>query len=273
MKKNKIISMLFIVVMMCIIFTACGSKEESADNEETVTADGEIEIGTVKVGASFTYYPFGYIDGEEKAGYEVDIWNEISERCGFEVEYVQAAFSGLFGMLDKGEIDTIANQISINEERKEKYNFSDVYCYSPLKLVVYEGNPENIQSLDDCVGKKVSVGVEGNEIDIINELYPNGEIELLHVETGHLLQVSAGKASACLQSAPTSAVQIKDNELPLEIVGESIYDELDAYPFAKTERGDAIREKVNAAIEEMHADGTLTEISMKWFDYDISSVQ
>ena len=94
-------------------------------------------------------------------------------------------------------------------------------------------------------------------------MYPNGEIELIPVETGNLLQVTTGKTSACIQGAAASSVEIKDNDLPLEIVGDAIYLEEDAYLFAKTERGDALRAKVDAALTEMHEDGTLTELSNK----------
>lgn len=161
-------------------------------------------------------------------------------------------------------------RVSKNEEREKSYNFSVPYCYNPLKIVVPKGNPENIHSLDDLVGKKVTAGVGGNEVDIINELYPNGEIELVPVETGNLLQVTTGKTSACVQGAAASSVEIKDNNLPLEIVGDPIYLEEDAYLFAKNERSDALRAKVDAALTEMHEDGTLTELSIKWFGYDIS---
>ncbi len=234
------------------------------------TAEDPKNPTTIKVGSSFSYYPFDYMDGDKKVGFEVDVWKEIGKRSGLEVTHVQAAYSGLFGMLDKGDIDTIANQVSKNPEREKNYNFSIPYCYNPLKIVVPKGNPENIQSLDDLVGKKVTVGVGGNEVDIIEEKYPNKEIELVPVETGSLLQVSTGKTSAVINGAAASAVEIKDNDLPLEIVGDALYLEEDAYAFAKTERGDALRAKVDAALKEMHEDGTLSELSNQWFGYDIS---
>lgn len=280
-------SILIIVLSLLLIFslTACSSgnsgsqesssegeksdKESSQSSESSEAAKAE-EPTTIKVGSSFTYYPFGFMDGEQKTGFEVDVWKEIGKRTGLEVEHVQASFSGLFGMLDKGEIDTIANQISMNPEREEKYNFSSPYCYNPLKLIVPKGNPENIQSLKDMVGKKVTTGIGGNENDIIKEMYPNNEIELVPVETGNLMQVIAGKTSATLQGAAAASVEIKDKNLDLEIVGESIYLEVNAYPFAKNERGNMLREKVSKAIEEMHVDGTMKELAIKWFGYDIS---
>ena len=214
------------------------------------TAEDPKNPTTIKVGSSFSYYPFDYMDGDKKVGFEVDVWKEIGKRSGLEVTHVQAAYSGLFGMLDKGDIDTIANQVSKNPEREKNYNFSIPYCYNPLKIVVPKGNPENIQSIE--------------------EKYPNKEIELVPVETGSLLQVSTGKTSAVINGAAASAVEIKDNDLPLEIVGDALYLEEDAYAFAKTERGDALRAKVDAALKEMHEDGTLSELSNQWFGYDIS---
>ena len=210
------------------------------------------------------------MDGEKKVGFEVDVWKEIGQRSGLKVEHVQAAFSGLFGMLDKGEIDTIANQISKNEEREEKYNFSIPYCYNPLKLIVLKGNPENIQSLDDCIGKKVTSGIGGNETDLIAKMYPNDQIELVPVETGNLLQVASGKTVACVQGVAAAAVEIKDHNLPLEIVGDMIYLEEDAYPFSKTERGGTLKAKVDSALTKMHEDGTLSRLAIQWFGYDIS---
>ena len=263
-KTKKILALLLTAALVGSAFMGCsnGNEPEASEDPSNPT--------TIKVGSSFTYYPFDYMEGDQKVGFEVDVWKEIGERSGLEVIHVQAAYSGLFGMVDKGDIDTIANQVSKNPEREKNYNFSVPYCYNPLKIVVPKGNPENIQSLDDLIGKKVTCGVGGNETDMLKEMYPNGDIELIPVETGNLLQVTTGKTSACIQGAAASSVEIKDNDLPLEIVGDAIYLEEDAYLFAKTERGDALRAKVDAALTEMHEDGTLTELSNKWFGYDIS---
>lgn len=262
-KAKKLVAFLFAAVMVGSVMAGCSQKETEVQEDPSNPT-------TIKVGSSFTYYPFDYMDGDDKVGFEVDVWKEIGERTGLEVIHVQAAYSGLFGMVDKGDIDTIANQVSKNEEREEKYNFTIPYCYNPLKIIVPEGNPENIQSLDDLIGKRVTCGVGGNETAMLQEMYPNGEIELVPVETGNLQQVISGKTSAVVTGVAAASVDIKDNNLPLEVVGEPLYIEEDAYLFAKTERGDALRAKVDAALEEMHEDGTLSELAIKWFGYDIS---
>lgn len=263
---KKLISMALIATTM-ISLVACSGKSGNKSEE----SKSKEKIEKVVVGANFAYYPFCYMDGEDYAGFEVDIWNEIAKREGIEVEFVSAAFSGLFGMIDKGKIDTIAQQVSKNEEREKTYNFSDPYCYSPLKFIVPKGNPKNIQTIDDLKGLSVNVGAGGNETDLLQEKYPNGEANIVILEANSLLPVSTGKTDCALMAEPSAAVEIKDSGYDLEIVGDPVYEEIDCYPFAKTDRGDAIRELVNNALKEMREDGTLAEISNKHFGEDITT--
>lgn len=76
---------------------------------------------TIKVGMSGKYFPFTFVKQDKLQGFEVDMWNQIGERTGYKVEFVTASFSGLFGMLETGRVDTISNQITITDERKAKY--------------------------------------------------------------------------------------------------------------------------------------------------------
>lgn len=69
------------------------------------------------------------------------------------------------------------------------------------------------------VRKKVACGIGGNETDLIAKTNPNGQIELVPAETGNLLQVAYGETVACVQGVAATAVEIKDPNLPLEIVG------------------------------------------------------
>ena len=85
---------------------------------------------TIKVGMSGKYFPFTFVKQDKLQGFEVDMWNQIGERTGYKVEFVTASFSGLFGMLETGRVDTISNQITITDERKAKYAFSQPYVYT-----------------------------------------------------------------------------------------------------------------------------------------------
>ena len=94
---------------------------------------------TIKVGMSGKYFPFTFVKQDKLQGFEVDMWNQIGERTGYKVEFVTASFSGLFGMLETGRVDTISNQITITDERKAKYAFSQPYVYDGAQIVVRKG--------------------------------------------------------------------------------------------------------------------------------------
>ena len=82
---------------------------------------------TIKVGMSGRYYPFTFQQNDKLQGFEVDVFNEIGKRTDHKIDYVTASFSGLFGMLEAGHLDTIANQITITPERLKQYDFSTPY--------------------------------------------------------------------------------------------------------------------------------------------------
>ncbi len=265
MKKRAIAALLTGIVAISML-AGCGEKEteKGEAKEESKIPD------TIIVASSGTYYPFGFMEEGEPKGFEIDIWDEIGERTGLKVERKFAAYSGLFGMLDKGDIDTIANQVSKTPEREESYIFSAPYAYSLPKIVVQKGNPLNIQTLDDLVGKEVIVATGAREADVVNELYPNGEITLVPYEGEELMDVENGKKPAAITTESATAVAIKDQNRNVEIVGAPIFIEENAYVFAKNERGMALQKVVDEAVKSMQEDGTLTELSMKWFGMDIT---
>ena len=79
----------------------------------------------LRVGMSGQYFPFTFVEQDELKGFDVDVMNAIGEELGRDIQYETANFSGLFGMLESGRIDTVANQITITEERQKAYIFSD----------------------------------------------------------------------------------------------------------------------------------------------------
>ncbi|WP_353094838.1 transporter substrate-binding domain-containing protein [Tissierella praeacuta] len=257
------------------MLTGCGAERSEKDiklasDDKKIEQEADVPTNVI-VASSGTYYPFGFMEEGKPKGFEIDIWDEIGKRTGLTVERKFAAYSGLFGMLDKGEIDTIANQVSKTPEREEKYIFSAPYAYSLPKIVVKKGNPENIHTLDDLIGKKVIVATGAREGDVINELYPNGEITVVPYEGEELLDVENGKMPAAITTESATAVAIKDQNRDVEIVGPPIYIEENAYVFAKTERGEYLQKKVDAAVKEMREDGTLKRLSEKWFGIDITT--
>ncbi|MGR5066135.1 amino acid ABC transporter substrate-binding protein [Photobacterium sp. DNB22_13_2] len=223
----------------------------------------------VKVGMSGRYFPFTFVKQDQLQGFEVDLWNEIGKRNDYNVEFVTANFSGLFGLLETGRIDTISNQITMTDERKAKYLFSQPYVVDGAQLVVRKGN-DAISGTADLSGKTVGVNLGSNYEQLLRKLDIDGNIKIKTYDTGIEHDVALGRTDAFVMDRLSSLELIKKANLPLELAGEPFETIENAWPFVQGEKGEKLRDEVNVALDAMREDGTLAEISIKWFDADIT---
>jgi len=224
---------------------------------------------TVKVGMSGRYVPFTFSEKDVLQGFEVDLWNEIGKRADYNVEFVVASFSGLFGMLEAGHIDTISNQITITPARLEKYVFTTPYVVDGAQIVVKKGR-DDIHSVKDLHGKKVAVNLGSNFAEILHSLDTKNEINIVTYDSGLVQDVMLGRADAFIMDRVGSAALIKKSGLPLQLAGQPIEQIKNAMPFLNKPAQLAIKDQVNTALLTMKNDGTLGKISVKWLGADIT---
>ncbi|GEA62525.1 amino acid ABC transporter substrate-binding protein [Vibrio comitans] len=223
----------------------------------------------VKVGMSGRYFPFTFVEKDKLQGFEVDIWDEIARRNDYDVKYVTSNFSGLFGMLETGRIDTISNQITATEARKAKYLFSDAYVVDGAQITVRKGNDE-IQGIDDLEGKTVAVNLGSNFEQLLRNHDKDNKIDIKTYDTGIEHDVALGRADAFVMDRLSALELIKKTGLPLQLAGEPFETIENAMPFVNNENGQKLQKEVNGALAAMREDGTLAEISNKWFGADIT---
>ncbi|WP_252179214.1 amino acid ABC transporter substrate-binding protein [Endozoicomonas sp. 4G] len=254
------------ILATSVMLAGC-SEDKTA---KTQTGTDELKTSVVKVGMSGTYYPFTFMEQGELKGFEVDLWNEISHRLNKEVEFVTAPFSGLFGMLEAGQLNTIANQITLTEARAERYAFSEPYVYDGAQIAVHEDN-NNIQSIDDLAGKRVAVNLGSNFEAILRQNDPEQKIKVVTYDTGIEQDVVLKRSDAFVMDRVSVMALIDKSDLPLKLAGEPIETLKNAMPFVNDEAGLALRDQVNSALDAMAEDGTLATISGKWFGGDITA--
>jgi len=224
---------------------------------------------TVKVGMSGNYFPFTFSKNDELQGFEVDLWREIAKRNDSKVEFVTVNFSGLFGMLETGRIDTISNQITITDARTAKYAFSQPYVYDGAQVVVKKGN-DSIKGINDLSNKTVGVNLGSNFADLLRKHDTNNDITIKTYDTGIERDVALGRTDAFVMDRLSSVELISKSPLPLQLAGPTFDTFANAMPFLKTEKQLALRDKVNAILDSMRQDGSLKAISVKWFATDIT---
>lgn len=223
----------------------------------------------LKVGMSGQYFPFTFVEQDEIKGFEVDIMNAVGKEMGREIQYETANFSGLFGMLQSGRIDTVANQITITDERQKAYVFSEPYVYDGAQVVTKKGNTE-IESVEDLKGKTVAVNLGSNFEALLKELPYADQINIKTYESNLERDTALGRVDAFVMDRVSASQIIKEKPLPLELAGPTFSQITNAYPFHDTEEGRALRDEVNKALETLRDDGTLASISEKWFGTDIT---
>ncbi len=228
------------------------------------------DTDTLRVGMSGGYFPFTFVKLDELQGFEVDVMNAVGQETGLEVTFETMAFSGLIGALDAGRIDTIANQITITPEREAKFTFSAPYVFDGAQVVTKEGN-EEITGVEDLRGKTVAVNLGSNFEQLLNALPYADEIEIKTYESNIAQDTALGRVDAFVMDRVSSAQLIQESPLPLQLAGQPFSEIRNALPFRDTDEGRALRDRIDVALTTLREDGTLADISQKWFGTDITT--
>ncbi|MGJ8546824.1 MAG: amino acid ABC transporter substrate-binding protein [Sulfitobacter sp.] len=227
---------------------------------------------TLRVGMSGGYFPFTFVRQDELQGFEVDVMNAVGETAGVEIQFETMSFSGLIGALEASRIDTIANQITITPEREAKFAFSQPYVFDGAQVVTRKGN-EEISGVADLTGKTVAVNLGSNFEQLLNDLPNANEIEIKTYDSNIAQETALGRVDAFVMDRVSSAQLIQESPLPLQLAGAPFSEIRNALPFRNDEDGAALRDKVDSALTTLRENGTLSEISQKWFGTDITQAE
>ena len=133
---------------------------------------GLVTAGTLTVATEGTYRPFTFHDETgDLVGFDVEIAEAVADKLGLEIVFEETQWDAIFAGLDAGRFDVIANQVSINPEREEKYLFSEPYTVSPGVIVVPEDD-DSISSFDDLAGKTTAQSLTSNWYELARRAAP-----------------------------------------------------------------------------------------------------
>lgn len=253
--------------------TEVGSEEVSSEIASGETADDLLaqikERGSIIVAMEGTWAPWTYHDeNNDLVGYDVEVAQNIAEKLGVEVEFVEGEWDGLLAGLESGRYDIMVNGVGVTEERAEKYNFSTPYAYNKTAVIV-RGDYDEISSMEDLNGKKTANTISstyaaqaeayGATVTAVDDL--NQTIELL----------LSNRIDATLNAEVVFNDYKKEHpEANVKIAAYSDEVEEIAIPIRKGDDTVTLLDAVNEALDEMAKDGTLTELSEKYFGSDIS---
>lgn len=250
---KKILALILVLALSVCVFAACGEKaeQEAEDNVLTMATNAE-------------FPPYEFYDGDKVVGIDAEIAAAIAEKLGMELEIVDTAFDSIIPAVVAGKYDMGMAGMTVTEERLEEVNFSDSYATGVQVVIVKDGS--DIKTVDDLFGdKNYTIGVQTGTT---GDLYSTWDLEDEGLATVSRFNKGADAVLA-LTEGKVDCVII-DNEPAKEFVAanaglkilETAYAEEDyAICFAKDSE---LTEKVNGALKELIADGTVQKIIDKY---------
>ncbi|MCF0110633.1 MAG: transporter substrate-binding domain-containing protein [Erysipelotrichaceae bacterium] len=262
----KALKILLISLLAMTVLTGCSQKEE---NNEPADQLAEIQAkGVLVVALEGAYAPWNYHDENDNLiGYDVEVATMIAEKLGVTVQFEECLWDSIFPGIDSKRYDTAIASVSVTEERSEKYNFSNAYAYNKTVVIVQQSNTD-ITGMEDLAGKKTANTLASTYAQLA-EAYgasPDGVDDL--EQTIEVLK--AGRVDATLNAEVTYFDYLKAHgDAPIKIGCYAPEVELVAIPVRK-EGSENLLAAINKALEELAAEGKLTEVSLKYFGVDIS---
>jgi len=251
------------------------AKTEAAETtEKAAEAEGETkaEGGTLIVGFDQDFPPMGFMgDDGEYTGFDLELAQEAAKRLGLEYKPQPIAWDAKDMELESGNIDCIWNGFTMTG-REDGYTWSEPYMENSQVFVV-AGN-SGIKSQADLAGKVVECQVDSSAEAALKEV-PDLTATFAQLLTTAdyntaFMDLEQGAVDAIAMDVVVAGYQISQRNADFVILEDSLAAEEYAIGFKKGNT--ELKDKVQGALEEMAADGTLKTISEKWFGKDITTI-
>ena len=281
MKRRTFISLMSVMAAAGVLsLSGCGSSGSSsaaASSSASGAAAAGSDLlstiqsrGTLIVALEGAWQPWSYHDESDTlVGYDVEVSRAIAEKLGVEPEYVESDWDSLFAGMDAGRYDLVCNGVEVTDERSKTYDFTTPYGYIHTALAVKKDN-DTITSFEDLKGKTTANSLASTYMELAESYGATVQgIDTLE-ETIQLL--TAGRIDATLNADVSFYDYLNVHpDADFKIVAQTEEASHVAIPLRKGEETASLREAIDKAIEELRAEGTLTELSEKYFGQDISS--
>ena len=225
--------------------------------------------GKLIVALEGAWQPWSYHDESDTlVGYDVEVSRAIAEKLGVEPEYVESDWDSLFAGLDAGRFDMVCNGVEVTDERALTYDFTTPYGYIHTALAVRKDNDE-IKTFEDLKGKTTANSLASTYMELAESYGATVQgIDTLE-ETIQLL--TAGRIDATLNADVSFYDYLNVHpDANFKLVAQTEEASHVAIPVLKSD-DTSFLDALNSAIEALRADGTLKELSEKYFGEDISS--
>lgn len=250
--------------VLTVSFAGCAKNGSDGEgNTEKNVSDTEKKV--YKISSDNSFAPFEFLDSEtnEYIGLDMDILAAIAKDQGFSYEMKNEGFDAAMGSVQSGQADAMIAGMTINDERKKTFDFSDGYFEDGQIMVVRSDS--DIQSLDDLKGKSVAAKTSTISAEITEAYSKEYGFTLVYYEDSPTMYtaVESGTNVACFEDKSVVGWAIKESGLKLKTVGDVVKPGYYGFAVRKGTCPELI-EMFNRGLENIKASGEYDVILKKY---------
>ena len=292
-RKVQRLASLTVALATLLVVSACGGSSGGSAGDSGGGGGGDLlqevkDRGVLRVSTDPAYPPQSFQNNQgEFEGFDIDVTEEIAKRMGVEVEWMTPSWEVITAGNWNGRWDLSVGSMTITPERAEVLHFTPPYYYAPAATAVHETNTDITNLETDLDGKRIgvcggctyeaylerSLNIPGDYEFVVDD----PQIQTYDTDSSAIQDLALGDG-ARLDAAMSSLYTLKqaqESGTPIKVVGDPLYFEPLAAAIDKESPADPkpLVDEVSKIIKEMHEDGTLTELSKKWYGVDLTKKQ
>ncbi|MBK5242921.1 ABC transporter substrate-binding protein [Clostridium sp.] len=258
---KKIMAIILTVTMAGALLAGCGTKTENLNSLEAVQKSGKLTVGL-----DDSYPPMEFRDSKnELVGFDIDLGDEIGKKLGVETEFTSTDFNGIILALTSAKFNIIISGMSITDERKESIDFSDTYVMGGQVIAIRQGDT-SIKNIEDLNAKVVACQLGSTGDTAATAMEGLKEVKRYDKITEAFQELSSERVDAVVMDAQVGGYYVAKKPGEYEVLKDVISEEPMGIGFKKED--EELRVAIQKALDELKADGTLSELSVKWFGFD-----
>ncbi len=253
----------FLLLLLVFFASACDRGASTNAPAEKPKPANDVVVFAINP----DYPPMEQVDSKtgEIVGFTPELLKAIGEKGGFTPQLKIVDWKAIFGALETSEVDAIISSVTITEERKQKYAFSDPYYTISQRLVIRKEDAGAIKSIDDLKGKKVGVQIGTTGAILMEKSYPTIERATYDSPIPGMADLLEKKISAFMVDEPVALQYTKQNPDTKDtlLVLDFRFSE-EEYGIVVRKADKALLEKINKGIHATKEAGIDQELRKKW---------
>lgn len=262
MNIKKMIAVGTMTVAAAAMLAGCGGQEKQAEQKLP---------DKIVIGLDDNFPPMGFRDDNgELIGFDIDLAKEAGKRLGIPVEFKPIDWDSKEAALKSKQVDMLWNGLTITEDRGKQIAFSKPYLNNAQILVVRADS--QITDRAGLAGKIIgtqegssSVEALDKQVDFKNSLQ---DVKKYGDFVAAFMDLEVGRTDGLLVDSVVGRYYMSKKPGKFKVIDDKMGDE--QYGIGMRKEDTLLQEKLNGVLKDMSEDGTMTKLSQKWFNEDIT---